>query len=269
MRILRSGLLGLLALLLAQTFALALDFPALTGRVVDQAGILIAADRDDIAAKSRGLEEKTGIQLVVATVDSLHGSDIETYANQMFRTWKLGQADKNNGILLLVAPYEHKVRIEVGYGLEGTLTDASASTIISRAIIPRFKDSDFSTGVEDGVNGILDVLGGDAADWQAQAQSAPEPVATVDATPGRGAMFLLVLFMAFFLWVAFNAIRNAIYPNGRYVKRHGRMVFVPANTGWTTGGSSSSSSNDSSSGSSDSFSGGGGSSGGGGASGSW
>ena len=100
--------------------------------------------RSDVEAKSKDLEDKSGIQLVVATVKSLQGSDIETYANQLFRFWKLGEAKKNNGVLLLVAPAEHKVRIEVGYGLEGTLTDALSSVIITSAIMPRFKANDFS-----------------------------------------------------------------------------------------------------------------------------
>ncbi|HWS08473.1 MAG TPA: TPM domain-containing protein, partial [Xanthobacteraceae bacterium] len=99
------------------TAAFALDFPQLTGRVVDQAGVMSADSRGAVEAKLKDLEDKSGIQLVVATVKSLQGSDIETYANQLFRTWKLGQAQKNNGVLLLVAPAEHKVRIEVGYGL--------------------------------------------------------------------------------------------------------------------------------------------------------
>ena len=94
---------------------------------------------------------------------SLQGSDIETYANQLFRSWKLGDAKKNNGVLLLVAPAEHKVRIEVGYGLEGTLTDALSSVIISSAIVPRFKSNDFSGGIERGVDGIVSVLSGDTA----------------------------------------------------------------------------------------------------------
>ena len=122
--------------------------------------------KSDIETKSKTLEDKSGIQLVVATVKSLQGSDIETYANQLARFWKLGEAKKNNGVLLLVAPNERKVRIEVGYGLEGTLTDALSSVIISSAIIPRFKNKDFSGGIERGVDGIIDVLSGDSAEWQ-------------------------------------------------------------------------------------------------------
>src|ERR1700689_555596 len=148
------------------TAAFALDFPQLTGRVVDQANVMSAESRGDVEAKLKDFEDKSSIQLVVATVKSLQGSDIETYANQLFRFWKLGQAQKNNGVLLLVAPAEHKVRIEVGYGLEATLTDALSSVIISSAMVPRFKANDYSGGIERGVDGIVSVLGGDAAQWQ-------------------------------------------------------------------------------------------------------
>jgi uncharacterized protein len=89
---------------LLSAYAFALDVPSLTGRVVDQADVMTAESRRDVEAKSTDLEDKSGIQLVVATVKSLQGGDIETYANELFRSWKLGQAQKNNGVLLLVAP---------------------------------------------------------------------------------------------------------------------------------------------------------------------
>ena len=143
------------------SFAFAFNFPALTGRVVDQADVIQSGTKSDIEEMLKNLEDKSGIQLVVATVKSLEGSDIETYANQLFRTWKLGEAKKNNGVLLLVAPAEHKVRIEVGYGLEGTLTDALSSVLISSDIVPRFKTGDFSSGIERGVDGIISILNGE------------------------------------------------------------------------------------------------------------
>src|ERR1700734_2686984 len=166
----RAAAFALTMLFCLSSLALALDFPALSGRVVDQAGVMTAESRSDVEAKLKDLEDKSGIQLVVATVKSLQGSDIETYANQLFRFWKLGEAKKNNGVLLLVAPSEHKVRIEVGYGLEGTLTDALSSVIITSAITPRFKANDYSGGIERGVDGIISVLRGDTADWQPQPQ---------------------------------------------------------------------------------------------------
>jgi uncharacterized protein len=262
---------GLVLLSLTCAFALAFDFPALTGRVVDQADVISQESRADIAAKSQALEQKSGIQLVVATVKSLEGSDIETYANELFRTWKLGQEQKNNGVLLLVAPNEHKVRIEVGYGLEGTLTDALSSVIISTAIIPGFKSGDFSGGVDRGVDGIISVLNGDTADWQPQPQS-------LLRTDEPGALNTLLPILGFFavaliLWLIIAGIARLVSgPSGHYVTRNGKKVFVrDRSSSWSVSSSSSSSDSDSSSSSSSDsdFSGGGGSSGGGGASGSW
>src|SRR5215471_2420609 len=191
-----------LALCLA-SLALALDFPPLTGRVVDQANIMTAQSRTDLEAKLKELEDKSSIQLVVATVKSLQGSDVETYANGLFRSWKLGEAKKNNGALLLIAPAEHKVRIEVGYGLEGTLTDALSSVIISSAIIPRFKTGDFSGGIERGVDGIVSVLSGDTADWQPKVNVRTESKAG-DVDNIFPILFTIILI--FFIWYL---IRNA------------------------------------------------------------
>jgi uncharacterized protein len=275
MRIAQTIAAGLLALCLGAASASALDFPALTGRVVDQANVISADTRSDIEAESKGLEDKSGTQLVVATVKSLQGGDIETYANELFRAWKLGQAQKNNGVLLLVAPNEHKVRIEVGYGLEGTLTDALSSVIISSAIIPRFKDGDFSGGIARGVDGIISVLGGDTAEWQPQ----PQTAVRAENQSILWALFPLWFFLGLILVTRMIAIGiRDIYCgirygdwhpalSGHYVRRHGQMVFVPASG--SSGGSSWSSSDSSSSSSDSDFSGGGGSSGGGGASGSW
>ena len=103
------------ALLLAIAVSFALNFPALTGRIVDQANIIQPPTRAAMEGKLAELESKSGIQLVVATVNSLEGQDIEPYANELFRNWKLGEKEKNNGVLLLVAPNERRVRIEVGY----------------------------------------------------------------------------------------------------------------------------------------------------------
>src|SRR5215475_4314778 len=159
-----AGALG--ALLLAIGASFALNFPALTGRIVDQANIIQPATRVALEGKLAELESKSGIQLVVATVNSLEGQDIEPYANELFRNWKLGEKEKNNGVLLLVAPNERRVRIEVGYGLEGTLTDALSSVIIANAITPRFKGGDFAGGITRGVDDIITVLTTDESEWQ-------------------------------------------------------------------------------------------------------
>ena len=239
--------------------ALAFSFPPLTGRVVDQANIISSQGRSDLETKLKDLENKSGIQLVVATVKSLEGSDIETYANELFRNWKLGEAKKNNGVLLLVAPNEHKVRIEVGYGLEGTLTDALSSVIISSAIVPRFKANDFTGGIERGVDGIISVLSGDTADWQ------PKPsVRTEDSAPLSNELFL-ILFVLVVVFVVWSLIRGGGgTSSGRSARRGGGMIFLPtggSNWGGGFGGGGG--------GFGGGFSGGGGWSGGGGASGSW
>jgi uncharacterized protein len=253
-----------LILCLVPTVAFAFDFPPLSGRVVDQAGVISPASKSDVETKSKDLEDKSGIQLVVATVKSLQGGDVETYANQLFRFWKLGEAKKNNGVLLLVAPAEHKVRIEVGYGLEGTLTDALASVIISSAIVPRFKANDYSGGIQRGVDGIIAVLTSDADEWHRKAN-----VRADDPSGDLNSLFpiLFLVFLIFFIWYL---IHQANGPGSGLGGTGGRRhpVIVPPlggswGSGWDGGGFSGGG------GFGGGFSGGGGWSGGGGASGSW
>jgi uncharacterized protein len=255
-----TGVVAALSLFCIAALAFALDFPALTGRVVDQADVMNASSRANIEVKLKDLEDKSGIQLVVATVKSLQGSDIETYANQLFRFWKLGEAKKNNGVLLLVAPTEHKVRIEVGYGLEGTLTDALSSVIIASAIIPHFKTGDFSGGIERGVDGIIGVLSGDKSDWQQKVRVRSEGSANDFDKLFPIVFFVLLIFIIWYL------IRHANGPGGRGGRGgYGGPIFIPY-SGGSWGGSSGGGLGGGFGGG---FSGGGGSSGGGGASGSW
>ena len=143
-----------------------LTFPALTGRVVDEAGLLDATDRAALTELLAGLEAKTTDQFVIVTLKSLQGTTIEDYGYQLGRRWQIGQKDKDSGVLLIVAPGERKVRIEVGYGLEGTLTDALTKVIIENAILPRFKAGDFPGGVKSGAAEIIQALGGDAGGLQ-------------------------------------------------------------------------------------------------------
>jgi uncharacterized protein len=138
-------------------------FPALTGRVVDDAGVLNASTRNELTDMLAAHERATGEQVVVVTLDSLQGFSIEDFGYQLGRYWGIGQRGKNNGVLLIVAPKEHKVRIEVGYGLEGWLTDATSRTIIETDILPSFKRGDFNAGVLAGTTSILKVLGGSGA----------------------------------------------------------------------------------------------------------
>jgi uncharacterized protein len=247
---------------------LAANFPPLTGRVVDQANIIAAATRSAIEPKLVDLESKSGIQLVVATVSSLQGEEIEPYANKLFRAWKLGEKTRNNGVLLLVAPNERRVRIEVGYGLEGTLTDALTKIIITNAIAPRFKAGDFSGGVARGVDDIITVLTTDASEWQKR------PSLRVDAeqTPDVGVWLLLGALLVFVAALIVSPSLRAFFFGllaGRALS--GSRGGFYGGGGFSGGGSFDSGGFSGGGGFSDGggFSGGGGSSGGGGASGSW
>jgi uncharacterized protein len=244
----------LMVALFAIAPAFAVNFPALTGRVVDQANIIQPDTRAAIEQRSADLEEKSGIQLVVATVNSLEGQEIEPYANELFRKWALGEKKKNNGVLLLVAPNERRVRIEVGYGLEGTLTDALSKVIISNAMTPRFKAGNFSEGISRGVDDIITVLTTDASEWQKRPSLRLDYQQPVDPANWILVAALLVFFILLivsptFRWLFFNVVLNVLASSGS------------SRGGYSGGGYSG--------GGGGGFSGGGGSSGGGGASGSW
>ncbi len=157
-----TALIRFLILFLWCSATLALEVPFLSGRVTDNAEVLSAGAKERITAALKAHEEATSNQIAVLTVPSLDGSTVEDYANQVFSSWKLGQKGKDNGVLLLIAPKDRRLRIEVGYGLEGTLPDVTASRIIRNVITPRFKAKDYDGGVEQGVNAIIGALKGEA-----------------------------------------------------------------------------------------------------------
>src|SRR3974390_1378599 len=208
------------ALLCTIATALSLNFPSLSGRVVDQANIIQPSTRDAIEQKLADLETKSGIQFVVATVRSLEGQEIEPYANELFRSWKLGEKTKNNGVLLLVAPNERRVRIEPGYGLEGTLTDALSKIIITNAITPRFKAGDFDDGISRGVDDIITVLTTDSSEWQQRPslrldnQQTPDPMSWV-LVAGLIALITLLIVSPGFRWFFLNVVLNILINSGR------------------------------------------------------
>jgi uncharacterized protein len=237
--------------------ALAQTFPQLTGRVVDGAGILKPEERAALEAKLKAHEDKTTDQVVVATVRSLEGYPIEDYANRLFRHWQLGQKDKDNGALLLVAPQERKVRIEVGYGLEGALTDALSKVIITTAVAPQFQKGNFAGGIDAGVDAMLSILTGDAEEWHRRAEVREDDTTSID--PVIAFVILLILF--------FLISRMMGAGRARGVRRGRRGPWIVTTGGWPGGGGWSGGGGGWSGGGG--FSGGGGSSGGGGASGSW
>lgn len=137
------------------------QFPALTDRVVDTAGILTPDQTSALITKLKAHEDKTSNQIVVVTLKDLGGYDIADYGYQLGRHWKIGQKEKNNGVLLIVSKGDRKVRIEVGYGLEGALPDARAHDIIQSKIIPAFKQQNFYKGINQGVDSIIASIAGE------------------------------------------------------------------------------------------------------------
>lgn len=264
----RALALALFALFIALAPALALDFPELTGRVVDNAGLIDPATRGALEQKLADFEKKSSDQIVVATIPSLQGEVLEDYANRLFRHWALGQAANNNGVLLLVARDDRKIRIEVGYGLEGVLTDLLSKLIIENTMAPAFRAGDFSGGIARAADDIILVLEGDGAELEARARRAAE----TEPFPWE-----ITLFVAFWFAIAALAIGAAILPPwlGRKIGPN-RYRWLGMDFDYTSSGGSSSSSGGSWSSGGGSwssggggFSGGGGSSGGGGASGGW
>ncbi|ARB26013.1 TPM domain-containing protein [Pseudomonas tolaasii] len=160
MRLIRMGL-ALLLMWAALSAQAALTFPALTGRVVDNAQMIDPATRQQLTRQLQALEQTTGDQIVVVTVPDLQGVPIEDFGYQLGREWGIGQKGKDNGALLIVARDERKLRIEVGYGLEGVLTDAQSWVIINQVIAPKFKAGNYSQGISDGVAAMLQVVGGE------------------------------------------------------------------------------------------------------------
>jgi len=247
------------------------DFPQLTGRVVDEANILDAAAKIDIDTKLEDLEKKTSTQFVVVTLKSLRGRTIEEYGYQLGRYWGIGQKGTNNGVLLIVAPNERKVRIEVGYGLEGTLTDAITSVIVQGTILPRFRANDYQGGIRQGVDAVLEVLSGNPDKFKPKAvrQNVGVTILGVLApllfsVPGLILLLILIHFM-FRLFVKIGEWLGLIPPQPKrkrsswsWVDSAGAGSYSSGSgSGWSSGGGGGG------------FSGGGGSFGGGGSSGSW
>ena len=228
------------------------NFPALTGRVVDEAGILSPQTRDILTSMLAIHEQETQQQVVVVTLKSLQGFEIADYGYQLGRAWGVGEKGKNTGALLIVAPNERKVRIEVGYGLEGQLTDAASRTIIEQFILPAFRSGDFNAGVLAGTTAILRTLGGSAAAGSALTTQAGRGDTSSNGVSTAFILLAVIIFIIVRSWVT--------YADPRYgaLARRRRFFGGIWGGGFSSGGFSGGG-----------FSGGGGSFGGGGATGSW
>jgi uncharacterized protein len=260
--LLLAGLLGFF--LLGAAAAAEPKFPVLTGRIVDEAGLLSADDKRALEQDLRALEERSTDQLVVYTTRSLQGYPIEDFGYRLGRFWQIGQQGKNNGVILIVAPNDRKVRIEVGRGLEPQLTDLMTKLIIENAILPAFRRNDFAGGIKAGVRDIRDVLLGDAAEVKQRAKTAAK------RSPGGSSIMpvaIFVLFVVIALSVVWMQSLQTAHPSrvARNRARKGSDPWGSSHDGWGgwSGGSSGSG------GGGGGFSGGGGDFGGGGSSGSW
>ena len=244
-----AGIVSLVWLTLSHAYA-APTFPPLTGRVVDNAGVLSDQTKQQLTGILAEDQQKFGgRQIVVATLKSLQGYDIADYGYQLGRAWGIGQKGKDNGALIIVAPTEHRVRIEVGYGLEGDLTDAQSRIIIEREMKPAFKKGDYDAGVLAGTKAVLATLGD--TNFTAPDFSAAPARDDDRHSPGIGwiifIIIMLVLFRSRLFWPLF-------FLGGL---GGGRGGWGGGGGGWSGGSGGGG------------FSGGGGSFGGGGASGSW
>jgi uncharacterized protein len=233
------------------------DYPAFTGLVVDDAHVLSSDDRAALTRKLEDLQQKTGVQFAVATVPSLGGLEIEPYANALFRKWGAGQKGANNGLLLILAPNERKLRFEVGYGLEGAMTDAQSKLILRNSMVPKLKAKDPAGALKAGVDDAIAVLTNKDAALPQAAGSDDSLFATT---------FFVIFLVGVLILVVLILLARAVRRSG------GTSTSSSSGTGWQWGSAAGgvSSGSDTSSGSSsggDSFSGGGGGdSGGGGAS---
>lgn len=257
-----AWMLGII--LLISSAAQAQTFPKLTGRVVDEANLLSPAQEAELTVKLEGLEKATQRQLVVATLNDLQGYDIADYGYQLGRNWGLGNKERNDGALLLIAPNDRKMRIEVGYGLEGTLTDAVSSQIIRNDITPQFKAGNFPAGINAGVDTLITFL-------QLPPEEAAKIVASAaDSQQSSGGDHSIggVIFQAFIFFFVILPIIRSFRNRGRKHRRGGfGPVVIWGGSDW--GGGSGGGSSWGGGGGGGGFSGGGGSFGGGGASGGW
>ena len=244
---------GSLCIILQQLFFIlalqAVQLPPLTGRVNDYASMISPEAEREINEKLALLEKNESTQVVVLTVDSLEGEPLEDFSIRVAEAWKMGQKEYDNGVLLLVAKKDRKVRIEVGYGLEGALTDLTAGRIVDNEMVPLFAKGSFDEGFVRGVDLIIATVKGEYSALQKERGSG-----------GNGGAFLPVLIILMLIVYFYSQI-----PRGGGGHGSGPLIFTggPGAGGFYGGGGRRGGF------SGGGFSGGGGSFGGGGASGSW
>jgi uncharacterized protein len=256
-------------------------FPPLTGRVVDNANLLDPAQENALAAKLEALERASSRQLVVATIPDLQGYPIEDYGYRLGRTWGIGQKEIDNGVILIVAPNERRVRIEVGYGAEPIVTDILSGRIIREQITPRFKAGDYAGGINAGADALIQQLQAPPEEAERrvveaqQAQAQQRQGSSDEGGGGGGSIFPLVFWGLIIFFVVLPMLRGG--RRGRRYRRGGGFPVVVWGPGLGSGGFGGGGGGGfggggfggGGGGGFGGFSGGGGSFGGGGASGGW
>ncbi|WP_428770665.1 TPM domain-containing protein [Treponema sp. HNW] len=250
----------------------ALNVPELRGPVNDYAKMLDAGDIQNIENYLENLNRYTDIQIAVLTVPSLRGESIEDFSIRTVEAWKLGQAGKDNGVLLLVAAAEKKIRIEVGYGLEGVLTDMQAGLIIRKIIAPHFKNGDYGKGIAAAVRHMAEL----AAPEAARLAGTDEDFIIIEegeTEDEEGSFLSFVVLALFFLFMMAGMNRRSRVSGGSGLWRTAAAASILSSLSRSSSTSSRRSSGGfggfSGGGGFGGFSGGGGGFGGGGASGGW
>jgi uncharacterized protein len=277
---------GILALLMCWVFTAAAEVavPPLSERVVDQTGTLSSADIDTLTQRLKNLEARKGSQVAVLMVTTTAPETIEQYSIRVAEAWKIGRKKIDDGAVLVIAKNDRKLRIEVGYGLEGALNDVTAKRIIDEVITPRFRSGDFAGGISAGVDRIIRVIDGEALPAPAARQS---PGASSDFDLFNPLLLFAIFVIGAILRTSLGRLLGSVATAGAvgalawFIAGSlaasaiaGVIAFIftmfADSIAWSGGGGSySTSSGSSGGGSSGGFSGGGGSFGGGGASGSW
>ena len=239
----------LISCLLSLPSFAAFEVPKLKTRILDQANLLDAASKQQINQLLAGHEKASNNQVILVTLKDLQGFSIEQAGIEMARAWGVGQKEQDNGIVLILAQAERKVRIEVGYGLEGVMTDAVSATIIQEYMLPRFKTGDLSGGLVIGVQAIVAALGGEYIAPTVKGEKS-----------GKGSGLPSIIFMFIFMaFAAMNRLGSAGGRRGRSSLWLLPLMFLGGGSGGRGSGG----------GGFGGFSGGGGGFGGGGASGGW
>ncbi|MBN1467855.1 MAG: TPM domain-containing protein [Fusobacteriaceae bacterium] len=226
-------ILSLMICLLLSLTIYGKDYPNYKGFINDYANILDSQTENQLETWSKELQQKTTAEIGILTVDSLDGEDIESYANNVFRKWGIGNKEKNNGILFVVSKGDRKVRIEVGYGLEGVINDGKAGDILDNYVVPYYRDNNFGEGTVEGYKAIYSEI---AKEYNIESEVSPKQLAQkqTEEKSGGGSNIFFFLIVGIII-----IIMNIIFPNSRGGRGGGSSWGGGSSGGSSFGGGSS------------------------------